>query len=509
MRITLINPVFPLSLWDFTLSRDLEGGRYPHPPLALPTVAALTPAGHQVRLVDENVEELDLDTPADLVGITGYHVQQERVFWIADQFRRRGAYVALGGPLVDASTRDECLRHADAIFLGEAEYTWPRFLDELKAGRPGRVYEQSTLVDLHDSPAPRYDLLRADRYSTGTIETSRGCPFGCEFCEIPTRLGKRSRTKTVDQVMTEVRSWHALGADSIFFIDDHFIGNRNRALALLEELGRFARSVDHALYFSCQFSLSYAEDDELLELMYRASFRRTFLGVESPRKANLKTLRKLGHGETDLVSGVRRIQSYNITVWGSVIVGFDGDDTGVFAEHYELLQRAGVPVVMVGLLQALPGTPLFERLAREGRVRDLPTRGIRGPLEGMLQSNVEPKGLSRAQLVRGFQGLIRELYEYEPFGERLVRALRGAKRPVIQSPGGLSAEKAAILARVLRYYLLTTDLRRIRMFLSVLLTTARHAPEQLENAFLHLVVYKHLRLYHHRIADLPLPDEDA
>jgi hypothetical protein len=220
VRVFLVNPIFPPSLWNFAGCRDLEGSRYAHPPLALPTVAALTPRPHVVTCVDENVEAVDLDAPADIVGLTGYYIQRERLFALADAFRARGRRVCIGGPIVEESTLDECLAHADHVFRGEAEYTWPRFFDDLAAGRAERIYRQAELVDLRDSPLPRSELLRLARYSTTTIETSRGCPYSCELCEIPARLGRRAQTKSVAQVMAEVRALHRLGADSIFIVDD-------------------------------------------------------------------------------------------------------------------------------------------------------------------------------------------------------------------------------------------------------------------------------------------------
>jgi radical SAM superfamily enzyme YgiQ (UPF0313 family) len=317
MRILLVNPKFPPSLWDFAGSRDLDGSRYCHPPLALPTVAALTPRPHEVRCVDENVEEVDLDTPADVVGITGYYIQRERLFALADAFRARGRRVCIGGAIVDESTLDDCLAHADHVFRGEAEYTWPRFLDDLGAGRAERIYRQAELVDMRDSPLPRFELLKLERYATTTIETSRGCPYSCEFCEIPSRLGKSARTKSVEQVMAEVRALHRLGADSIFVVDDHFVGNRRHALAVLEALARFVRDVEYRVALSCQFTINLARDDELLRAMHAANIRRVFVGLETPRRESLLEVRK----KQNVVDNVRRVQAYNIVVWAGLIVG--------------------------------------------------------------------------------------------------------------------------------------------------------------------------------------------
>ena len=506
MKILLINPLFPPSLWDFSLSRDLEGSRYTHPPLALPTLAALTPPVHQVALVDENVEPVDFEADADVVGITGYWIQRHRVFAIADGFRSRGKRVVIGGPLVEASTIDEVARHADHVFQGEAEYTWPRFLTDLGAREPSARYVQADLIDMRDSPPPRYELLARNAYSTATIETSRGCPMACEFCEIPSRLGKRARTKTLEQVMTEVRAHHALGADSIFFIDDHFIGNRGHVKLLLEELGRFQREIDHGMYFTCQFTINLARDREMLELLHAANFRRVFVGIETPRKASLLSVRKKQNVVGDLVENVKILQSYNIVVWAGMVVGFDTDDPSVFDEHTEFLQAAGIPVVMSGLLQAIPGTPLYARMQREERLRDVEMAGVRGTHESLLISNIVPRNFTDAELAGGYQRMVRAIYDYEPFSERLLATLGRGERPIAKPrKATVTVKKLAIVARTMRFYLWTRDVRRRRMFVRVVGQTLRTRPEELETALMHLVVYKHLRLFYFKIAELPIP----
>jgi len=506
MKVLLINPRFPPSLWDFSLCRDLEGSRYTHPPLALPTVAALTPPGHEISLVDENVSPVDLAADVDLVGITGYFIQKRRVFELADAFRARGKRVAIGGPIVELGSIREIHEHADHVFLGEAEYTWPRFVRELEAGAPAREYAQRELVDMRDSPPPRYDLLPRGAYSTATIETSRGCPMACEFCEIPSRLGQKARSKSVEQVMCEVRAHHALGADSIFFIDDHFIGNRGHAKRLLEELARFQVAIDHAMYFTCQFTINLARDREMLELLAGANFRRVFVGIETPRKASLLSVKKKQNVVGDLVLAVRTLQAYNLTVWAGMIVGFDTDDSAVFDEQREFLQAAGIPVVMSGLLQAIPGTPLYARMKRDGRLRDTDMAGVRGTHDALLVSNIVPRALPDEELAGGYQRMVRAIYEYEPFAERLLASIGRGERPVMKPRRStVTAKKLAIVARTLAFYVATRDARRRRMFLRVLVHTLRTRPEELETALMHLVVYKHLRLFYFKVAALPLP----
>lgn len=494
MKICLINPRFPLSLWDFTLCRDLSGSAFPFPPLSLATLAGLTPAGHEVIILDENVRPLEVPRDADVVGITGYQIQQERVFELADMLRERGAVVALGGPLVRRENIELCSRHADAVFLGEAEYTWTSFIGDVAAKKPQQLYVQDLLVDLADSPLPRFALLDLTAYSSAVIETSRGCPHSCEFCEIPVRLGKGSRRKSVEQVMAEIRELARLGVDSIFIIDDNFLGSRARAKELLAEIGAFVASIGNRIYFSLQFTIDTARDDEMLALLEGANVRRVFIGIETPRQQSLASVRKVQNTRVDLPDAVRRIQSHGIIVWGAFIVGFDADDGGIFREQLDFIRSASIPVAMVGILQALPGTPLHERMRREGRLRDDKAGGIRGATSSLMDTNIEPRNMTRGELAQGYRFLVRSLYDPDRFSERLLAAVaQGAGHG---TPGGapVTAKGLLTLLRILRYYLLTTDLRRLRMFLRTVIRTLRLYPRELQTVLMHLVVYKHLRM---------------
>jgi radical SAM superfamily enzyme YgiQ (UPF0313 family) len=248
----------------------------------------------------------------------------------------------------------------------------------------------------------------------------------------------------------------------------------------------------------------------MLELLHAANFRRVFVGVETPRKASLLSVKKKQNVVGDLVENVRILQSYNIMVWAGMVVGFDTDDPAIFDEQRAFLEEAGIPVVMSGLLQAIPGTPLHARMAREGRLRDTEMAGVRGTYDALLVSNIAPRGMSDAELVSGYQRMLRELYDYEPFADRLLASLRRGERTIAKpkrSPP--SPKKLAILARMARFYLASRDAERRRMFLRVVGDTLRHRPEEIETALMHLVVYKHLRLFYGEVASLPMPSVPA
>ncbi len=496
MKILLVNPRFPPSLWDYSCCRDITGNAFPFPPLSLATIAALTPPEHDVAICDENICAVDFDTDADAVGLTGYSSQKDRVYQLADEFRRRGKMVAIGGPLVERSTVGECAGHADAVFLGEAECTWPAFIRDIRLRTVRAVYEQSGFVDLSDSPAPRFDLLDLRNYSSAIIETSRGCPHSCEFCEIPVRLGRKPRTKSADQVMTEIRRLYALGVDSIFIIDDNFLGDRPRAVTLVTRIREFVRSVGDRISFSCQFTIDMAQDENLLSLLREANFRRVFIGIETPRQSTLTMAGKRQNTQIDLLDAVRRIQSHHMIVWGAFIVGFDDDDTEIFQEQLDFIQASSIPIAMVGILQALPGTPLYERVQRQGRLKDDAAGGIRGSANLLATSNIKPLHMTDEDLAAGFRYLVTSLYDDDNFAERLIGAVRLGKKSRSTVRAKIHQTELRILRRLFRYYLLTTDPRRMFMFLRVVFETLLHNPRCLETVFMHLIVYKHMKQFY-------------
>lgn len=496
MRIYLINPAFPLSLWDFSLSRDINKHAFPYPPLALPTIAALTPSGHEVSLCDENVENIDFETEADLIGITGYSSQSSRVFEIGDAFRARGKKVVIGGPLVDAATMTACLLHSSTVFMGEAEYTWPQYLEDLKNGAEAPVYHQRDNIDIDDSPRPLFELLKNDSYSTALVETSRGCPYACEFCEVPARLGKKTRNKNLAQVMEEIRTLYGLGARSIYFTDDCFVGNRKRAKLLLFQLGQFVQSVRYAMSFSCQFTINCADDDELLSLFYKANFKLVFIGIETPKKESLLSAGKKQNANVDLVEAVRKIQSYNITVWAGLLIGLDGDGKNVFDDQFAFLGKAGIPIAMIGLLQAIPGTPLYARLEKAQRIKTGETSGLMGSYDRLMSTNIASLHFSEEELIRGFKSHVDKVYDYNHFGGRVIDSIKLSAKSNLRLKKKLGPRELLVLFRIIKYYLNVKHPRRALMFLRVMLYAFLFRPQQVETVLAHLVIHKHFKAFY-------------
>jgi radical SAM superfamily enzyme YgiQ (UPF0313 family) len=274
-----------------------------YPPLGLITLAALTPPEYHVTVCDESAgEQVDFDTDADIVGITGYLFQMVRVFELADRLRERGKMVVIGGPMATLLP-DECRPHCDVLFEGEAEYTWPRFLREFAAGCHAAGYHEHEKIHLPDSPLPRLDVLKKS-YGQGIVQCTRGCPFTCEFCDIIVMYGRKVRFKPVEQVLQELEGWQARGNGKVFFADDNFIGNRAYAKDLLRAVIRWNSKQRSPLSFYTQASIDMVRDEELLGLLRDANFFAVFLGIESPRKASLAEAQKMQNEKLDLVRAV-------------------------------------------------------------------------------------------------------------------------------------------------------------------------------------------------------------
>jgi radical SAM superfamily enzyme YgiQ (UPF0313 family) len=449
-RVYLVQPAFPPSYWGLEHFMALTDFHAVFPPLGLLTLAGLTPPSVAVEVCDENAgEPVDFATDADVVGVTGYIIQMKRAFDIADRFRALGKTVVIGGPMANLLP-EQCRRHCDVLFEGEAEYTWPRFLQELAEGRHADHYAQADKIHLPDSPAPRLDVLKR-RYAHGIVQCTRGCPFTCEFCDIIVMYGRKMRFKPVEQVLREVRAWHRRGALQVFFADDNFVGHRAYAKELLRALAAWNARQRRPLSFYTQASIDMARDDELLGLLRDANFISVFIGVESPRAASLAETRKTQNVRLDLVEAIHKIQSYNLFISAGMIVGFDHDDASIFDEQYEFLQQAQVPLVMLSVLLAVPRTPLYARLEAEGRLTaardDDPTRYV-GTAGG---TNFRPRLMTAEELKRGQEDLYRRLYEPQAFAARLQGNL-SRFRDVHYRPEPTQVRSLQILGRLIRHY---------------------------------------------------------
>jgi hypothetical protein len=383
--------------------------------LTLPTLAALVPNDFEIRLCDEIVSPIDFDTPADFVAITGKVTQYARMTAIASEFRRRGKIVLLGGPY--ASLAPERLRpHCDILVRGEAEDICEQLFadireahwkDEYVGGRP----------DLGRSPVPRWDLYPNERAVTATVQTSRGCPFECEFCDVIQYLGRTQRHKSVGQVLAELDEVYRQGYRGVLLADDNFTVWRARAKELLAALRDWNdHQLDGEVQFSTQLSIDAAEDEELLRMCADAGLTYVFIGLETVNTESLRQAKKRQNLRRDPVDQVGRFLAHGIGVMGGLVTGFDADGLDIFPRQFEFGMATRIPMLLAGALVAPEATPLHARMASEGRLLD-----DGAEVAGMpWTTNIIPRQMTRAQLLAGMRWLCNRLYDPAAFAQRLM-----------------------------------------------------------------------------------------
>jgi len=429
MNVLLIYPKFPDTFWSYTYALSFIGKKAAFPPLGLLTVAALLPEEWSKRLVDVNVESLtDKDFLwEDMAFIGGMAVQRKSAKQIIARCNDSNLKVVAGGPLF-TSEPDE-FKEVDHLVLDEAELTLPAFLSDLHNGQLKKVYKASDFCDLCDSPAPSWDLVKMKRYASMNIQFSRGCPFNCEFCNVTALFGHRPRLKTPQQIISELDRIYAFGwRSSIFFVDDNFIGNKGYLKThLLPALIEWRKDKKGCVFLT-EASINLADDPELLDMMVTAGFDSVFIGIESPDETSLTECHKIQNKNRDLLESVAIIHRSGLQVMGGFIVGFDNDRPSIFQRQIDFIQKSGIVTAMVGMLQAPPGTRLFDRLQRESRVANIFSGDN---VDGT--TNIIPRmGIDR--LLDGYQSIMKQIYSPKNYYRRVRTLLKELKAPEINQP---------------------------------------------------------------------------
>lgn len=422
MRLKLISPKRGgrdfLGMETFA---HLTGKGYGGPPLALPTIAALTPPDIEVSITDENVEPIDFDEEVDIVGITCNISSAPRAYEVADLFRQRKVLVVLGGIFV-STLPEQAAKHADAVVIGEAESIWLEVINDFRKGKLQRFYCTSQEPDLKDSPIPRWDLMKPHLYNYLSIQSTRGCPFNCEFCSVKVFFGSKYRHKPIENVVREVENLRQIDKNKlIFFVDDNIVAAPKYTRELLTAL------IPLKIRWFGQAPVIIAKDERLLDLMYRSGCKELFIGFESLSQQSLDRMGKKINRIEDYINVVEKIHSHGISVFGSFMLGNDYEDETIFEKTVKFVEKANMPFALVNILVPPPSSRLYQRLEKEGRILHRDWSKYTGEYVCF-----SPDMMSIQTLQNGYWWVLRHLYGYESLYIRLrngwIKILRGRKR---------------------------------------------------------------------------------
>jgi radical SAM superfamily enzyme YgiQ (UPF0313 family) len=409
-KILMVYPEVPSNTyWSFKYALKFIRKKSAMPPLGLLTVAALFPPDYELKLVDMNIEPMPDEAIewADAVFISAMIVQKESVEDVIARCNRMHTKVVLGGPYANSNQTD--ITGVDHFVLGEVEETFHAFLADLENGTAKHVYPLPAHPDISKAPTPRFDLLKMNAYGSMAVQYSRGCPFHCEFCDIWTIYGNKPRLKSADAMIAEMDALYRQGwRGGVFLVDDNFIGNKKRVKAeLLPALKAWQTERGHPFHFFTEASINMAEDEDLLIGMREAGFNEVFIGIETPDEEGLKETGKVQNLKTDMGQAVQHIQKHGIEVMAGFIVGFDHDKDDIFERQINFIQQNAIPKAMIGLLTALPGTKLYQRLKSEGRILGASI----GNNTHVLSTNFKTV-MDGERLREGYKKILANIYDY-------------------------------------------------------------------------------------------------
>jgi len=369
--------------------------------LTLPYLAALTPPEWEVTLIDEQLNDVDFNAAVDLVAITTWTISSLRAYEIADRFRQRGVPVIMGG----AHTfffEEEAAEHCDSVGVGEGETLWPIMLADAAAGKLQKVYRSEGMHSLGRLPLPRYDLMNLRPYGlikTFSIQSSRGCPFKCEFCSERFYLGTSYRYRPTEEVVEEIKH---TGVKNIFFADSHFAGKISHTMELMEAL------IPLKLRWSALWSTHLCKNDEFMNLAKRSGLLHVNIGMESIDSDTLQLMNKKANKVNEYEQVLDGLRKRGISYSLNFIFGWDNETEEVFDRTLTFLKDHKVPVVYFNVLTPYKGTPLFDRMKAEGRIVNIDEMG-RWP--GLI-TYIKPKNYSAATLENRVKGMYTDFYSY-------------------------------------------------------------------------------------------------
>jgi len=481
MKILLISPGSP----DDIDSQITQGIPYlfsktlfaPH---AIAAVAALTPSEHEVALHDEYtcgpVEAAIMREPYDIIGVSVTSNQQNRSLQIAGFSKKfsPASLVIFGGIGVEHFIHKE-MSDVDVIFHGEAEDTWPRFLEDVKTGSYPRIYKNVSKPDMTKTPPPRWELLSKEipSYTATLLQTTRGCPFDCSFCDVIYTFGRKLRSKTIDQVMEEVRRLSALKVKMIFIADDNFAGDKSYTKALLKQLIPLNNSFKTPIEFITQIDITIANDEELLMLLADSNFQAVMIGIESVNEQSLRDYNKQQNLRMPIREAVQKIQSFGIIVLAHMVIGADSDDTDVFRKTEAFIADANIVHHLCHPLAAPPGTRMWYELKRAGRIILTDQEEIADKLD--IISNIIPKQMTRVELFEGLADYWESIYDPVKFTKRAITFIENVRyKPRVKEPGLADLwSLRKMLWRVLTFFMFDAGKDHRKAFFTILRATQK------------------------------------
>jgi radical SAM superfamily enzyme YgiQ (UPF0313 family) len=420
MNILLVYPKYPETFWSFRHALKFVSKKASFPPLGLLTIASILPKEFNKRLVDmnaTNIKESDI-LWADYVFISAMSVQSNSADEVIKTCRRLNRKVVAGGPHFTSHYKDYLF--LDHLVLNEAEITLKEFLQDLEKGQLKQIYRTDEWADITTTPVPQWNLIDKNKYTSMNLQYSRGCPYDCDFCDITVLYGRRPRTKTREQILTELDSIYYSGwKGPVFFVDDNFIGNKVKLKKeILPAIAAWMKAHKDPFWLNTEASINLADDEELMALMAKAGFEAVFIGIESPNEESLIECNKSQNRHRDMIQSIRKIQRFGLEVQAGFILGFDKDPDTIFQDITAFIQESGIVTAMVGLLNAPKGTKLYKRLLSEGRI----LKNFTGDNTDFSMNFIP--AMNAEKLKEGYRKVVNTIYSPVYYYERVMMFLK-------------------------------------------------------------------------------------
>jgi radical SAM superfamily enzyme YgiQ (UPF0313 family) len=408
MKILFLSPGWPKGrLWG-------ELG-FKFPTLSLASLAAVTPQGWDVSFHDDAIRVTHFETDADLIALTAMTAQATRAYQLADAFRSRGKTVVMGG-FHASNLPDEALQHVDSVVVGEGELAWPQLLADFQAGRLQRIYRADGLIDTAMIPPARREIFKGSGHLfTNTIQTTRGCPFDCEFCSVTAFYGRKYRKRPVEQVLAELQELRKVNS-FVFFVDDNIVADRRYSLPL------FAGMKGMGLKWLSHAPIDFAEDQELLKAAGESGCVGMFVGFESLNQDSLAAMGKVTNKAASYKAYAQQFRDNGIGILGSFVMGCDGDTPAVFEQTLRFCEDARLEAAIFPILTPYPGTKVRQRLESEGRIISNNWQDY-----DMEHVTFQPRGMTVQELQDGYDQACRSFYSWGSIYRRLFKLHRSVQ----------------------------------------------------------------------------------